>query len=480
MAEVFDAYVRVSRVGGRSGERFISPEVQLEQIERWAQLRQVAVGERHEDLDRSGGTTDRPGLAAAISRVERGVSTGIVVARLDRLARSLSGALEVIQRVERANGQVVSVAEGIDPTTPAGKMMQRLLLLLAEWELDRLRESWRTARSRAIGRGVHISGRVPAGYRRREDGRLEPDPDHGRAVAEAFVMRGRGESWARIARYLTARGVAVNTGAPAWRPKAVQSLVANRVYLGEARSGALRNPSAHEPLVARDVWEAAQSARSLPTGRGAEPGLLAGLIRCSGCRYLLAGDKQTVGEARVHQYRCGRHHAPGSCAAPAAVSGALAEPYVIEQFFAHAGDIEASASRLTCEVDARRAAVVEAEAELHAFRDDERIMGALGPERFVGGLETRAHRLTQAQEALDAALRVAGPLPNKARLTHMWPRLAVRERQALLAAAIDCIFLRRGRMPIEDRLFLCWSGEGPGDLPARGKIVPLQSFDWPH
>jgi hypothetical protein len=48
---VVDGYVRVSRVAGRGGERFISPSVQRDQIERWALAHGYAVGEVFEELD---------------------------------------------------------------------------------------------------------------------------------------------------------------------------------------------------------------------------------------------------------------------------------------------------------------------------------------------------------------------------------------------------------------------------------------------
>jgi Resolvase, N terminal domain len=55
-----DAYVRVSHVGGREGESFISPDVQREKIEAFATTRGLRIGEVYVDLDQSGGKLDRP------------------------------------------------------------------------------------------------------------------------------------------------------------------------------------------------------------------------------------------------------------------------------------------------------------------------------------------------------------------------------------------------------------------------------------
>src|SRR4051794_24837085 len=109
-----DGYVRVSRVGGRRGERFISPAVQRELIESWAAARGLRVLEVFEELDESGGRADRPLLERALGRVERGVSQGIVVAKVDRFGRSLISGLAAIERVRVAGGTFFSIQDGLD------------------------------------------------------------------------------------------------------------------------------------------------------------------------------------------------------------------------------------------------------------------------------------------------------------------------------------------------------------------------------
>src|SRR5690349_9687572 len=91
-----DGYVRVSRVRGRSGDSFISPALQRERIAAWCDAHEHELVEVHEDFDQSGGRRDRPGLTAAIERVEGGLADGIVVARLDRFGRSLIDGLSLI------------------------------------------------------------------------------------------------------------------------------------------------------------------------------------------------------------------------------------------------------------------------------------------------------------------------------------------------------------------------------------------------
>src|SRR4029079_16646979 len=93
-----DGYVRVSRVGSRRGERFISPAVQRELIENWAVIHGARVLEVFRELDESGGRADRRLLEHALRRVESGISQGIVVSKVNRFGRSLVSGLDAIGR----------------------------------------------------------------------------------------------------------------------------------------------------------------------------------------------------------------------------------------------------------------------------------------------------------------------------------------------------------------------------------------------
>src|SRR4051794_18823292 len=179
-----DGYVRVSRRAGREGESFISPEVQRKKITEWAALHGVEVVRWWEELDQSGAKLQRPMFQQALERCERGETAGIVVARLDRFARSAVDALESIKRLNEAGARLVSVEDNFDGSTPMGRFAIGILTLIAELELERIKESWAAAVSQAIGRGVHISARTPTGYHRDDNRRLHPQEPAASAVQE--------------------------------------------------------------------------------------------------------------------------------------------------------------------------------------------------------------------------------------------------------------------------------------------------------
>ena len=75
--------------------------------------------------------------------------------------------------------------------------------MIAELELERIKESWDVAKTRAVDRGIHISSRPPTGYVRDENKRLVPVEPAASAVKEIFRRRALGASWAELAQYLS-------------------------------------------------------------------------------------------------------------------------------------------------------------------------------------------------------------------------------------------------------------------------------------
>jgi site-specific DNA recombinase len=256
-----DGYIRVSRRGGREGESFISPDVQRKKIADWAALHDVEILAWWEEIDQSGAKLERPLFQEALARCERAETGGIVVARLDRFARSAIDALESIRRLNEAGARLVSVEDNFDGSTPMGRFAIGILTLIAELELERIKENWDSAVRSAVERGVHISARPPTGYRRGPDGRLLREEPAASAVAEVFQRRALGASWAELARYLEEQGVYPPTGNKHWSKVGVAGLVKNPVYLGQARSGKVVKEHAHEAIVSRAEFDAAQSTK---------------------------------------------------------------------------------------------------------------------------------------------------------------------------------------------------------------------------
>jgi DNA invertase Pin-like site-specific DNA recombinase len=321
-----DGYVRVSQVGGRRGERFISPDVQRDVIERWAAMRGAQILDVFDELDESGGRGDRPVLETVPRRVESGISDGIVVAKVDRFGRSLISGLAAIERIKVAGGTFVSVQDGLDTSTESGRLVLRILLSLGEWESERIGAAWEQAHARAVARGVYNGRGAPLGYRKTRAGRLSPDPRTAGLVAQAFRRRADGDSGAAIGRWLEAQGARTRDGNTGWTTNSVGRLLRNRVYLGELRYGAHLNDHAHPALVDGATWEAAQRPRRSVGKHRRDRPLLAQLVRCAGCSLVMTARwHPRKNEARL-AYVCQRNSAAGRCPAPASTARRTSRP----------------------------------------------------------------------------------------------------------------------------------------------------------
>lgn len=96
----------------------------------------------------SGARDDRPGLASLLEYVRDGDT--VVVWKLDRLGRNMLHILQTVRQLTDKGATLVSVTDGIDSSTPAGRMMIGVLGSLAEYERELIKE--RTALKRASSR----------------------------------------------------------------------------------------------------------------------------------------------------------------------------------------------------------------------------------------------------------------------------------------------------------------------------------------
>jgi len=106
----------------------------------------------------TGASQDRPGLRAVFDFARSGDL--VVVVALDRLGRSLSGVIRTLEELAGAGVLLRSLREGIDYSTPAGKMLAGIFAALAGYERDLMHERAAAARRAARSRGQHV-GRPP-------------------------------------------------------------------------------------------------------------------------------------------------------------------------------------------------------------------------------------------------------------------------------------------------------------------------------
>jgi DNA invertase Pin-like site-specific DNA recombinase len=315
--------VRVSEKGDREDEHFHSPEVQIEAAMRWAKDRgERLVASPIPEIDVSGKLplSKRPGLLAAIEMIEAGRADQLVVAYFDRLVRSLKVQLEVIERVERAGGEIFALDHGkLTNGTAAQRLSTNMLGSVFQYFAEITGEKVTAAQARAVARGVYPHPKVPVGYVRGANGVLVVEPAAARIVVQAFKRRDRGASLVEIQAWLAGNGIERALSGVAW-------MLRSRMYLGEIHFGELHNTHAHEAIIKdRRLFERVQRRRVSRGRQAKSERLLArlGVLRCGMC-----GSRMVI-NSDSGSYRCGDTSA-NRCRRRAAVKADRVEEMVLD------------------------------------------------------------------------------------------------------------------------------------------------------
>lgn len=429
--KTMDGYIRISQVNGRTGDSFLSPQIQRDTIERIAREKGIELGEIVEERDVSGGKKIRErGLGRLVDKVEAGDSDGLIVWKVSRFSRNLLDAVETMTAITGAGGRLL--ADDFDSNAPMAKALLGLLAGLAEEQLDARREDFEQARRRAVERGVQVAA-APVGYRRAPDGRLVVHEREAARVRDAFERRAGGESLTVLAR---------ETG---WAH--INRLLASETYLGVVSSGGYRNEHAHTPIVARDLYERANGSRGTRTpvsGETTRGRLLIGLARCAGCGATLKVTRRTGrrGERQPDVYYC-RDASKGRCPARAFVHCDALDGYVAawfeRQLATRPGMIDAIAA--TRELEEALAETDEAQTDLTNYVTAVKVSD---PSVFQLGLEARERRLAETQARASEAKGRVGRLPKGGSLLDLWRSFDPAERRLALGEWLDRVDVDRG------------------------------------
>jgi DNA invertase Pin-like site-specific DNA recombinase len=131
------------------------PENQLQEVRRYVQARGWTAVE-YVDRGVSGAKDRRPALDQMIAEAKRRKFDVLVCWRLDRLGRNLKHLIALLDELQALGVAFVSLAEGIDATTPAGKLQMHILGAIAEFERARIQERVRAGLARARAQGVRL------------------------------------------------------------------------------------------------------------------------------------------------------------------------------------------------------------------------------------------------------------------------------------------------------------------------------------
>jgi DNA invertase Pin-like site-specific DNA recombinase len=121
---------------------------------------------------RSGKTMDRPGWAKLEKNVRMGRVSAVVVWRLDRLGRTASGLTALFDDLGARKVNLVSLRDGLDLATPAGRLMANVLASVAQYETEVRGERVRAGQAAARARGKRWGGSLKGARKKVTDAQV--------------------------------------------------------------------------------------------------------------------------------------------------------------------------------------------------------------------------------------------------------------------------------------------------------------------
>ncbi len=130
---------------------------QLPDLEKWVAAQGEAIIWYRDKF--TGKTLDRPGWAKLQAAIDRGEVSKVVCWRLDRLGRTAKGLTALFDDITQRGITLVSLKDGIDLSTAAGRMMANVLASVAQFETEIRAERVRAGQAAAKAAGKSIGGR---------------------------------------------------------------------------------------------------------------------------------------------------------------------------------------------------------------------------------------------------------------------------------------------------------------------------------
>lgn len=211
-------YVRVS-----TGKQDISPEVQREALERWAELEGVELVALVSEVKSTGSALeDREGLLDTVTALQEHGAGILLAYKRDRLGRNTID-MAVLERMVLQAGARICTTDGSNGDSPEDELQRNIKDAFAQYERAQIRARTRAALRRQKSKGYR-TGTVPYGYRVDDAKKLHPVPEEQDVLKLIRELRARGSTIRGIAEQLNSEDVPAR--GKQWYPTTVSRLLA--------------------------------------------------------------------------------------------------------------------------------------------------------------------------------------------------------------------------------------------------------------
>lgn len=262
----------------------------------------------------SGGNLNRPALAELLRAVEQGLVDVIVIYKLDRLTRSLSDFIRLVDLLDQYEVTFVSVTQSFDTQDSVGRLVLNILLTFAQFEREMLADRIRDKAHALRRAGRWVGGAAPFGYDLVESRLVinQAEAEIVRLIHTRYLELG---SSSKVVLEMRERGIrtklfTTRKGTQHGGRRVTQSFIygmlGNPTYLGEYHVNGTIIKALHSPIIDRDIWEKVNqlkdSRRLKQPSTAAHRHLLTGLLFDEFGRQMLLWAGKNAPDARELRY----------------------------------------------------------------------------------------------------------------------------------------------------------------------------------
>lgn len=213
-------YIRVSTEDqAAQGVSLQAQRIKLEQYTALYDLELIGVVV---DAGASAKSLKREGLTKALAHLDAGEAEGFLVAKLDRLTRSVKDLGSLLDQYFRTKFSLLSVADQIDTSTAAGRLVLNVLASVSEWEREAIGERTSAALQHKIANGEHVG--APALGFDMVEGKLTENAEELATVARIQELRAEGLTLREVATKMTADGYITKRGGK-WHAQTIRRVL---------------------------------------------------------------------------------------------------------------------------------------------------------------------------------------------------------------------------------------------------------------